>query len=85
LPLAQTMEVNLKVYPNPSQGLLHVEDDSGKVNRLKVYDLMGRVQLDITLGNGNLIDLTKLDAGNYFVHCLDQNAQVLSMKHIIKL
>ncbi|MEA3505056.1 MAG: T9SS type A sorting domain-containing protein, partial [Bacteroidota bacterium] len=34
---------NVKIYPNPSQGILHIQGLDSDINHYKIYDLTGRV------------------------------------------
>lgn len=57
----------LKVYPNPTSGLIHV-NQSGKFNRLRIYDLTGQVIMarDAIFQN-ELLNLQTLQAGQYIL------------------
>jgi GEVED domain/Secretion system C-terminal sorting domain len=57
---------NLKVYPNPSNGIFYIKvPETIKDYNIKVTDLLGRIILDST--NKTKIDLSTLNNGNYTV------------------
>ncbi|UQB68408.1 T9SS type A sorting domain-containing protein [Epilithonimonas zeae] len=67
----ETMAVNdvankskIQVYPNPVNDVLTVSSDK-KVNQISVYNVSG--QLIQEINNSNVINLTKLSSGVYFV------------------
>ncbi|GGG61199.1 T9SS type A sorting domain-containing protein [Epilithonimonas arachidiradicis] len=67
----ETMAVNdvankakVQVYPNPVNDVLTVSSDQ-KVNQISVYNVSG--QLIQEINNSNVINLTKLSSGVYFV------------------
>jgi hypothetical protein len=57
------------VYPNPSNGLLHIETFGQVINSLEVMDMEGRIVFNADGNNGTeeLIDMTKHVTGIYFV------------------
>jgi hypothetical protein len=64
-----TVEVHIKVYPNPTTGELRIENYESAMGNIQIFDLMGRVQkveskktaTEITL------DISHLSSGVYFL------------------
>lgn len=66
------LEANFRIYPNPSTGLLMIEDfkfDKGGDRYLKIMDLTGTVVFSIKPGNTSnfTLDLGHLPKGMFFV------------------
>ena len=59
----------LKVYPNPSAGLLFFENAYMNYSEIKMLDPMGRIVLSCNLkSNLNSIDVSMLETGIYFLY-----------------
>ena len=59
-------EDNIKIFPNPTNGMLVVEN--AKDNVLNVYNTMGAVMFSTNIKNNNVkLDLSKLAKGNYML------------------
>ena len=54
----------LKLYPNPSQGMIKVDNSSGAWNRLDVLDLQGRILFSEEALSKDIIDLQLSDLPN---------------------
>ena len=75
----------MKVYPNPSNGVVYIGFDSNlKIDQLEFFDLLGRqienVKVDI---NNNKIQIKELFKGVYFMR-VNINNQRISKKIVIK-
>jgi hypothetical protein len=57
----------VKLYPNPSSGIIYVQGLDAKVNRVAVYDISGKTVKTKMDSSGNSLDLTDLREGIYFV------------------
>lgn len=79
--------VALKFYPNPTSGLLYIQGGaSAEVENLYVYDLSGRtvlVKSYFTPSNNEVIDLSAMSKGVYFVKLLGKDGE-LTEKIIIE-
>lgn len=64
-------ESNIKIYPNPSSGIITIEANDGiSVNKFKIIDISGRLLMsdNINLNTGSeTIDISVLDNGLYFL------------------
>lgn len=45
-PLSATNEIQVEVYPNPSNGVIHLKSDQ-KIDRVRIIDMAGRVRLTL--------------------------------------
>jgi hypothetical protein len=54
----------LTVYPNPTDGIVHVEIPNQTIQRIKVYDLQGQIVKESTESQ---LNLTKVRNGIYFL------------------
>lgn len=70
----------VRVYPNPTSGVLHVEGDG--VERIDVYDLKGCALLSAT--HVNTIDLSALPSGVYYLHVLDGEGVSVRKMNVVK-
>jgi len=59
-----TLDEQLRVFPNPSSGLIHVASDKD-INQIEVYDIMGQ-QVNMTYQD-NTIDLSQQATGIYLI------------------
>lgn len=70
----ETIVDDIKVYPNPSKGRFQIKIvETSNVMNVEVMDIHGRLLLNKTINdsNGNnqqILDLTALSAGNYFLN-----------------
>jgi hypothetical protein len=70
---SQTIAVNtgkkttLSVYPNPTNGIVHISTGNDSEERIEVTNLMGEVVLKTTINNAKSLDLGHLSAGIYVI------------------
>jgi len=57
--------VNFSIYPNPTQGQLHLRTEGRTVTRVTIMDMQGRVVERLAQENIRHIDLRHLSAGSY--------------------
>lgn len=70
----------ISIYPNPTTGILRIQSKKS-IEKIEVYDTLGRL---ITFeSNNNVIDISKVNRGVYFINIIDENRYV-SNKRIIK-
>ncbi len=74
-------EKNIYLYPNPTTGIINIENISGKNNDFKIfiYDILGKKIT--TQSTDNQIDISNFDKGIYFIEILS-NGKILSQKMI---
>ena len=76
-------EINIELYPNPTQDLLNIESDEEKIVKIDIYNLLGERVRSLT-NIGNTIDIELLNSGTYFLYCHFNNGG-FSIHKIIKL
>lgn len=80
-----TLDPDLYVYPNPSfDGLFKIELD-GKIVRIELLDLMGRVQQILVHPTSTIVDGSALATGVYIVRVTDEKGRVYNASVQIKL
>ena len=68
--------LQVKVYPNPTQEVLHVENAQSEV--LRLYAIDGRLVGTQAVENGSAqVDMAELPAGNYLLLCGKESFQVI--------
>ena len=68
--------LQVKVYPNPTQEVLHVENAQGEV--LRLYAMDGRLVGTQAVENGSAqVNMAELPAGNYLLLCGKESFQVI--------
>ncbi len=68
-----------KIYPNPTNGKINIETQ-GQIEKITILDISGKIILETT---NTKIDLTKQQAGTYFVKIETKNG-ILTEKIIIE-
>lgn len=87
----ESTESNLKVkvYPNPSSGLIQIEitNDQGKQAQLNITDVLGKILFNQSLNfsETNAVNLSHLASGNYFFSITDAQSKLLSTHKIQKV
>lgn len=71
---------NLKVYPNPTTNIVHIETDL-TYEQVQVIDLYGRKVIQDA--NKSIISLENLSSGIYFIQLVNNN-KVVSQNRIVK-
>ncbi len=72
-------EASMKVYPNPTQGLVTVEAED--MNQVTVYNMMGQCVLNMEVtGSQAVIDLNQMASGLYVLHVTTAHSTLI--KHI---
>ncbi len=66
-------EQTLKLYPNPTRGLVHIEAQD--LQGYEVYNLLGQRLLS---GNSEVINLQELSQGTYIVKVRTQSGEVMT-------
>ncbi len=75
----------LRIYPNPTRGMLYFDAVRPGAYTLRLYDLMGKEYLrrQITITQGYALDLSQLSKGMYFLEVADDD-KVEVVKVIVK-
>ncbi|KJD34718.1 hypothetical protein PK35_02885 [Tamlana nanhaiensis] len=74
----------LKIYPNPSTGIINikVDDVDLKDSHLSIYDSMGRLIFNKKLNSNNELDITNFSSGMYLIKIF--NKEEVLIKRITK-
>lgn len=75
---------NLKLYPNPTNGILNIENKEVLDLSYEVYNILGQLILSEKLNNKQVIDLSAHNAGIYMVKMYDFNQNVTQTFKVIK-
>jgi hypothetical protein len=76
---------NFNIFPNPSNGLLNLELNSGGALQIKVYNLLGAPILNIKTSDlTSQLDLSNLAKGVYIVEFIDNRGIKKSRKVILQ-
>ncbi len=65
----------VKVYPNPTKGLVNISNDNNLDNTITVTDINGKVIATKSSSVATTIDLNASNAGIYFVEVVNQNGK----------
>lgn len=71
----QEENISIQLYPNPSNGIIHISSDGASIHSVNVMDVFGKMQA-VHLSIGNEIDLSDLPNGTYFVAVELTNFQI---------
>ncbi len=74
---------NFLLYPNPSKNFITVKSE--KVNKIKIYDLRGKICLEQNFNkNNNKINVQSLTKGIYLLKQFDKKGKIISTRKFIK-
>lgn len=74
----------VNIYPNPTNGILHIETETIQIVKLKVYSNFGQLVVSKNDTNINQINLSKLLSGLYFIKLEDKNGNTVMKKILVK-
>lgn len=78
-------EIIFNVYPNPTQGVVHVEVSNDQISEIILIDITGAVLLQEAITESTKdIDLSLYPNGMYFIHALGRNGQRLSTSKVLR-
>jgi len=79
-----TVNNNINVYPNPSTGLLHI-DNLSENSTIKVYNMLGAEVASINNASEfNTVDLSSYNAGTYLVKVFSNNNVIVKKVNLVK-
>jgi hypothetical protein len=61
------VDSKIKIYPNPSTGIISIESDFQEVKNIEIHNLEGKALHSISKLDGETIDLSHLESGIYFI------------------
>lgn len=72
-------------YPNPTNGLLHVENNSGEMLTMSIYSITGQMVFETRIQAGSeVISLENIQAGIYFIRYITETQKVKTGKLVIR-
>ena len=79
-----TLDNTVTVYPNPTTGMIQIQNSESRIENVEVYDAYGKM-LNVVSVNDNVtaIDLTSYASGTYFVKIVTENGVVT--KRVVKM
>jgi hypothetical protein len=84
--IAETSLEQIKVYPNPTSAVLHVDFDHSDLSgyTISVKDLPGKVVMSkANLQQKNTLDLSALSKGSYLISITDASSRIVSVKQVV--
>ena len=79
-----SMDVAIKIYPNPSSHLLYASQKEQHPIEIKVIDLSGKLLLTKKISDGEAIDISLYTNGMYLIEALDKVTNKKNTYKIIK-
>ena len=74
---------NVVVYPNPTTGMIQIQNTESRIQDVEVYDAYGKLLNVVTVNdNATALDLSGYAAGTYFVKIMTENGVVT--KRVVK-
>src|SRR5690606_11733514 len=84
LGLAEKFTEAIKVYPNPTQDFISIDNSGNKVSAVELYNVSGKMILRTDLNGNDKISLQELAAGNYILKLIDADANIVSTNLVVK-
>lgn len=79
-----TMDVAIKIYPNPTSNYLYAEQKDQHQLRINIVDVNGRVVLENKINSGGQIDISSFSHGIYLIQVYDLETNKKNTYKIIK-
>lgn len=74
---------NTAVYPNPTTGLVTIQNTNVSIQRIEVYDVYGKLLNSVEVNDNTItLDVTNFASGVYFTRIMTENGMVT--KRIVK-
>lgn len=65
---------NVKIYPNPTSGIVHVNAESQLVSEVQVFDMFGKMLFRKSVGENEFaVDLSRYHAGTYMLRIISRD------------
>ena len=64
----------IKIYPNPTDGLLYIDANTESIIGATVFDILGKKVLQLQ-GNKQQVDISSLESGMYFLNLKTESGQ----------
>lgn len=81
LSIIENNPISIKVYPNPTTGIINLETNELKTYNIQLINILGKIIIEEEFFNSkNEMDLSHLKSGVYFIKIYDSNES----RHVIK-
>lgn len=80
----QVEKPEIKVYPNPTNGILYLDKNINNLESVVVYDILGNEVTRVNIANRNIISLKGLPIGVYSLVFLDRKGISVRKSIIVK-
>ena len=75
----------IRMYPNPANNMLHIDNISGEKLTLSIYSITGQIMIERNIAEGSeTINLESMQPGIYFVRYITDSQKVNTAKLIIQ-
>ncbi|MCQ2272938.1 MAG: thiol protease/hemagglutinin PrtT [Bacteroidales bacterium] len=75
--------IDIKLYPNPTQDILHINATENEINEVLIYDIFGKEILHQNINNNNFdMDLSNYNSGTYILRIVTDNG--VEIKKVVK-
>ena len=75
---------NVVVYPNPTTGMIQIQNSESRIENVEVYDAYGKMLNMVNVNdNATVLDLSGYASGTYFVKIVTENGVVT--KRVVRL
>jgi len=65
---------DVEIYPNPTSGLITIDLHNNKVDKLEIFDVVGKLQYSkVKVNNITKLNLDKLNKGIYFIKLINKD------------
>ena len=69
----------LRIYPNPTDSKLIIENGELVIENIEIYDIYGREIINCQLSNDNSIDISHLASGMYFLKIGNKTVKIIKL------
>ena len=78
-----SLSPEIKIYPNPSNGIITIEQELTTIEKIKIYSATGQLVTEIINPLENKITVTNLQSGIYLVKITTNNIETISRKIVV--
>src|SRR5690606_21411635 len=82
--LTEKFSEAIKVYPNPTQDFISIDNSENLVSEIELYNVSGKMVMSGNLNGSDRISIQEFPAGNYILKLIDSNANIVSTNLVVK-